>query len=376
MNIENLQEGMVFKNFLALCETLGIEPKTSTSREKQKKMIKQYARVSKNGHKIKIEEVYNKPIIVQENRGDVFGSTIQLLIIEYLIEHNLRVATFTINYLMKSISMVNHNYEYSRNNIKKVSKHIELSEQYLYEFFNTTQSNFVSTIQTAMKNLQKRLVIDFDRVTMIKTDNGEHRMADEDERIHIKECEKAILNKLSNEKTKNYKKLEDRVINKEYKDIGDIMFTKDWEKFKTELTLLLNKNSKIEYTYQAYKIMVNERFIDEEQNEMLIQYFSDSVNTKTRDELNDYLCFKVLNNAIKRQNKARKKTDKNKEMNQALRKLRTNFSYMKSIKKLTSLMIDKDTKADIKKEIKESENSENSENSDKVDTRVKRVFNI
>ena len=40
MNIENLYEGQVFKNYNALCDALGIEPKRGNSKNSQIKDMK------------------------------------------------------------------------------------------------------------------------------------------------------------------------------------------------------------------------------------------------------------------------------------------------------------------------------------------------
>ena len=63
MKIENITVGATYKNWKALCEVLGVEPKSGSYKQKQERDFKQYFNWEKNGQKITITEIYE---VVQE----------------------------------------------------------------------------------------------------------------------------------------------------------------------------------------------------------------------------------------------------------------------------------------------------------------------
>lgn len=60
MNIKNLHEGQLIKNYKELCKILEIEEKSSNSKVAQMKELQTYISYEKKGHSFKIIEIYSK----------------------------------------------------------------------------------------------------------------------------------------------------------------------------------------------------------------------------------------------------------------------------------------------------------------------------
>lgn len=60
IDTSKLHPGMIVKNYKELCKILGIEPKTSNSKIRQLKEIKELISYQKSGHAFIIKEVYDK----------------------------------------------------------------------------------------------------------------------------------------------------------------------------------------------------------------------------------------------------------------------------------------------------------------------------
>lgn len=61
MNLENLTVGTTYKNWKALCETLEVEPKSGSYKQKQERDFKQFFNWEKQGQKITVTEIYDSP---------------------------------------------------------------------------------------------------------------------------------------------------------------------------------------------------------------------------------------------------------------------------------------------------------------------------
>ena len=57
MNIQNLTEGQIFKNYKLLCEALGIKPTTGETKQNQMKLLSELVDYHKEGNKIIIDKI-------------------------------------------------------------------------------------------------------------------------------------------------------------------------------------------------------------------------------------------------------------------------------------------------------------------------------
>jgi hypothetical protein len=329
LNINNLNVGMVIKNYKELCNVLEIEIKKGTDSKKgQLKELERYCKYVRSGHSFTIKEIYETPISKTDNRGKslgsrknntVYGELIQFLILDLLVQgKNNGHLSIGRNKLMKTIGMVNENYSYGHDNVNKISKYIDINENVVYDFYNTTNSNFKSTIDTALKNLYDKRIISYDTVTKVNERNKSNvRLATEHERSTILECEKLILQELGFDK------------------VSEIRNSIFWNTFKYDVKKLIQSKLDIEYYFIAYDITINEKFILDERKHLLDFLLEDLKRKEYKDTLNGTIILKLLTNATKRYKTA---FTSGKKYN-----FRLNKKYVDDIKRLINIVVDHQT---------------------------------
>jgi hypothetical protein len=319
MKIENLYVGQSFKNYKELCAELGMEIKSSTnSRNAQFKELERYCKFNKIGHKITIEEIYESPIDKVDNRGGnfntIYGDIIQILIADLLAQCNGHLS-ISRSKLMNSIGMVNKNYSEGRETVQQLSKYIEIDEKFIYDFYNTSTSNFRSTIETALKSLMDKRVIMYN--TLIKvSDKGSFktRTAKEHELQLIMSIETKTLEEMG------------------YEQISAVRVSKHWKKFKQIVNDLLHDKSDIDFYYTAYDITINEEYITKERNKLVDLLLKKVERAESKDELNKLVYTNTMSNAQKRHAKG--------STSGKMSKTRQDNNYVENIKCLADLLID------------------------------------
>jgi hypothetical protein len=319
VNTDKLYTGQTFKNYKELCLELGLEVKKSVdTKNAQFKELSRYCKFNKIGHKIIIEEVYEKPLPKTENRGknSIYGNLIQLLICDLLAQCKGHVS-ISKSKLMHTLGMVNRNYNECKEMVLKLSAYSDIDEKVIYDFYNTSSSSFKSIIETALNSLMDKRVIMFNKIIKIKElDKSYTRVATETELQTIMKIEKEILEELK------------------YKQISAVRISKDWRKFKDKVTKSLHEQSNINFYYTAYDIAINEKYIIEERNYLINLLLEQVARQKSKDELNQLIYVNLLLNAQKRHEMA--------FTSKKMGRIRMPESYIENFKKLADLLIDKD----------------------------------
>ena len=79
MNLENLSEGQVVKNYKEMCALLSEEIKTGNAKKYQLKDWERYFSYHKVGHKFVIDEIYNEPVVkIRQNNAKYTDLTIHM----------------------------------------------------------------------------------------------------------------------------------------------------------------------------------------------------------------------------------------------------------------------------------------------------------
>jgi hypothetical protein len=328
MNVKNLKSGQTFKNYKELCLELDMEIKSSTnSKNAQYNELSRYCNYNKVGHKIIIEEVYETPTQKIDNRGKsegsrnnnvVYGDIIQLLILDLLAQCKDGKLSISRSKLMLTISMINGNYSTGGEHTKKLSQYTEIEESIIYDFYNTSNSNFKNAVETALKNLMDKRIIWYDVVTKVsELGSRKTRLATEEEKEIIRDSEKSILNELN------------------YKQVSQVRCSKDWRLFKKKVKNLLHNESMIDYYYFAYNINANEKYLQEERKELLNFLLEKVKREEYKGELNSTIYINLIENAKKRQNKG--------FTSGKMGKYRLSKDYIENIESLARLLINNKT---------------------------------
>lgn len=176
MNIENLKKlftesdgELVVKNYKVFCEMLEIEPKKGNSKKAHLKEFDRHFRYEKQGNKMIVREVYEMALNKIENRGanGKYTDDLQEILLRLLSQSAKGEVLFSGNVLLKKLNMVNENYGVGRRNVPKLSELIDVDKDIIYDFYNTTNSNLLNSLETALKRLRSRRLIIWERVMVI-----------------------------------------------------------------------------------------------------------------------------------------------------------------------------------------------------------------
>jgi hypothetical protein len=368
MNINNISEGQVFKNYKELCVALGEIPKTSNSKNAQMKEWERYFYFTKQGHKIIIEEVYDLPkekqdLRSQGNNAAPYIDDIEELILNLLIQDKNKGQLFlSRGILLKELKMINENYTYYKNRKPALSKFTNIHVDEINDFYTSSNTTFKSNLETALNRLQKQSLIFWRyaltvcyvnthvqttttghvKATKIKyiNEDGEevvkfntahpsqqvkYREATEDEIKIIIEIEREMLKQYScKDKAEIFKR---GLIQDFYKDVNDILFDK----------------TNIIYYYNSYEILFNDEHVQERLTELKLNY---SLKNQTENNLNVGVMERLSSKAKSRHEKAKDEIDENILDDYYLpserKQLRSSDEYLINNKYLTQTLISKD----------------------------------
>jgi len=323
MNIEKLEVGRSFKNYKELCAEMGWEVKASVgTKNAQFKELARYCHFTKIGHRITITEVYDEPQEKEDGRGKsegsrrnstIYGELVQLLILDLLASSPLNYITISRSKLMLKTSIVNGNYTWCGQHPKKLADYTNIEVAIVYDFFNTSRSSLKGVIETALKHLQDKRIIMFDTVTKVPLrDTKFHRLATPKEKDVIMLIEKSVLDELG------------------YETFSQVRFSKDWITYKNKVKFALHDETNIDYHYQAYEIVANKKYSEQEAKNILDYLLKETEKEEIKDELNYKVQNNMGNNAEKRQEYGFVTSGK---------RHRGNEHYAENIKELIRLMI-------------------------------------
>lgn len=169
MKIENLKVGQVLKNYKALCEVLEIEPKTvGKAKGIQEKEIKQYINYHKEGHKIIIDEIYQKVVEKVDKRtlgnNNHQARCVRYLLLDLLSKYKLEeheVLGFSKGLLLRNLRLVNSNYSTAKVNRKEYAQVLEVEKLAIDECIEYVDNRSINLITKAIQVLIRQKVITY-----------------------------------------------------------------------------------------------------------------------------------------------------------------------------------------------------------------------
>lgn len=372
LKIENLQSGMMLKNYKELCEVLGVKPKTGNTKIAQLKEFERHFSYTKQGHKIIINEVFNMAKDKIENRGTKgkYTNDIQDLIISILAQSDSEEIALSTNVLLKKCNMVNQNFSLGRKNVPKLSELTNISEAEIYDYYDTTQTNLKGALETALNRLRRRAVAmwkkdiyvakveadeeGYNMLGEIKLNVGDsfkdkvsvkvkqvHRQATKEEKAIILDTEKHVMQQMK------------------CKDLQEVFLKGKWNEFK-KIALHIIKhefNLNILYYYDCYVLNYSNKVIKAEMKDI-----KDKINVTSKN-LNDKVKKAIVESAETKHNNAVNKIEEfeyrlsTKEPN-SKDKLRATKNYIANVKIFRDTVIDTNAK-DLQEELKQKVNKVN-----------------
>lgn len=198
LDTSNIQEGMYIKNYRELCKLLKLDITTGYSKQVQLREISRYMDILKteNNNSYLVLEIYDKPIPNTVNSK--YTQFIQNILLYYLSKEDKPVVYINKSELIRILGLTNNKYlEYK----KDKDKLLYLADEYnIAEFYKRCDAKILSILESSLKSLKKRLLIDYSDAYKIyyldNHDNYIYKIADIEEHQYILDVKKRILNKL------------------------------------------------------------------------------------------------------------------------------------------------------------------------------------
>ena len=160
MNLENLSEGQVVKNYKEMCNLLGEEVKKGGNIKKaQVKDWERYFTYHKEGHKFVIDEIYKTPL-PPNNNITKYIPLIEKLILHIIFENGAD----TVLYINKSklyqmLKMINEQYTIMKYHKMQLSKKYDVDSEIIKDFYNTSDHLLERNVEQAIKSLERQSLI-------------------------------------------------------------------------------------------------------------------------------------------------------------------------------------------------------------------------
>lgn len=286
---------------------LEIEISAGNKKKAQLKELERYCNYEKQGNKYIIKEIYNNPLMKNDERSlghnSKYADDIQDLLLCVLNRLNTDEVCWSCNTLLNNLSMINEEYIMGRRDMEKLSEKMEIEKEYVYDFYNNTHKSLKSKLETALNILSKKALVVYEKVLMIvkqeiqiqENEFGKPLVIDGQVQYNIREYTK--------ETTKEERKIILKIKKQcfellECKDEQEIISKGKWKEYSKILDEKLWKNS-IKFCYYAYRITYNEDDI----KEYVVGEIGESY---TRNKLNSAIIECLVKGATTRHNNASK----------------------------------------------------------------------
>ena len=284
---------------------LNEEPKKGNSKVKQMKQIESLYKVEQKGRKYILIEKYNEPKEIIDNRQESYISLIENLILNLCYNESYQPSfdgsiKVSMGRIARGVGLFNTNFSACKRMLGKTSKYLGTNIDTTKEYFDTVERSASGKIETALKNLDKKATISWNKVIMIaeveefsqfshrEKESGEvevykstmenHRKATDEEIDFIRDSRKEAYIQYGVKDAKQAK------FSSKAKEINDNIKTR-----------LLKRN--ISYYYYAYEIRFNPKFVEYDLKQFCLDEDEKYAMTKT---LKEAFSIKIYENADKK----------------------------------------------------------------------------
>lgn len=325
MNVKNLHEGQIFKNYKELCSALEIVPKEGNSKIKHFNDLGRWCEFEKDGRKFIIKQVFDKEKERIETRGgsnnSIYGDLIQLLILE-LVHRNNGFVSLTRDKLFEELGMTNVNYRTCKSHIIKLADYLEITPEIVLDFYNVNGSNFKKSVVTALDALMDKRVLFYNTVIKIKVQNEYiYRDATTEELSIISLVENKTLEKM------------------EYRTISEVRNSPDWNEFKQKSSQLIKGLTEIDFYFTAYDIYSDNENIEREKGKLNDELMSHDEYREHKVKLNKLIIENIDINALKRHEKAKLQLENNLDNEKEITYQRAKDDYTANINSVADKLI-------------------------------------
>lgn len=192
MDLENITEGLIIRNYKELITLLGEEVKSGNAKIRQMKDLEQYCTYHKDGNKFIIDKIFDNPIerldnsknsrvINNINKGEYSKEMFPL--VKNFVGKNPDIEFCPKGKLMKELRLKNDNYDLAFEYPKMVAEYlsnklkIEINEDDINMISNSIYQNAHDKIHKAFTNLEKLNYISCYTNKLLTVYNSEYKKA-------------------------------------------------------------------------------------------------------------------------------------------------------------------------------------------------------
>lgn len=250
MKIENLEAGMVVKNYRDLCELLEIDYSSGNTKIKQVCELQRFVKYDVEGHKIIIEEIYETPLEKTRIHGGSRNNTkykvpLEKQILTLLQKTEDYQICFPKYVLCEELELVSPNYRRYNYHYEPLVKELGVTMFEAEDFYESTNSSLTYTIVSTLERLVNKKSISYQKVIIGK-------FSDDMECYEI--VDKELIKKILEIENKALEKME-------CKTIGEVIYKNMYQDYNLEVNEQLKKEMSIDYIFEAYKITSTELIV-------------------------------------------------------------------------------------------------------------------
>lgn len=269
VDTSQLSEGLEVKNYRALCELVGEEPKTGNGKKAQLKEWERFFSVEKvkGSQKMIVKEVYERPKEKKDKRLEgVYVKSIELILLYELSKMSGYRATFTKNRLWHRLGMVNDNYKrIAAADLKGIDTCITDFE--INHFYQRSDSRLNKILIDALKSLKRRWVLDYQEQYRIVDRQGNRRIAEDIDIGNIITIKNRVAHSLG------------------CKDEREVFMKMKTAEFYKVLTYYYGYYFGWAYVYKEYKLIFNQKIIKEEIPEVEVELQKELLNASVAEAI-------------------------------------------------------------------------------------------
>jgi hypothetical protein len=377
INVSKLFIGQKIKNYKQMCYLLGQSEKTGNSRKSQIKEWERFVSWEQEGHKVIIKEIYSEPLEKKVKEGNniaPYTNEIQKLVLDLILhEKNDGHVLLSKFKLLQELNMINQNYAYSKRRIPKLSKFLDVNEKDVNDFYESSSVMIVRNLESALNKLRSKAVIFWSKAIMLCTIDIDYKLNElgtpiaEKEFVGLDEDDEEIYNhKPQYNSVYNFRKASEeevkmvlRVENEMLRELGrndksEVIRHGEWERFSHKVNNELLRKMGVDFYYEGYEITYNENHLLDEWDKLSdVLLMSPEEKREQRKLLNSGVGNRIINNSVKRHDKAVAETDDTFGELSDKNKRRSDNGYIDNSKKLVGNLIDQNSK-DIRGQVKKT----------------------
>lgn len=352
MKINNLEEGMIIKNYKELCHVLEIKPKSGRDKNNQLNILSQACEYERSGNQFKIIKVDKEKDINKikqleklKKRGVRYIDDIEVLILSMLIKEHKGEMLISKTKLLRELTMVNKNYHFCKTRTNKLSAYLDIDQTLISEWYGLTDKMLQGNLTNAINRLTSRSLIDCNTVRMVceqvadEPEIFEHIIVDEYDEEHKRYYEQSgcrmNFRLATDEESSSILRYEGEY--KNGRQENDIIAKGEWQEYREYVNSRMLKVHKVSFYYNAYHIKYTPNNV---------RNVLDNINNCDEWEIRKTLnCDIIDNNMLNAVIRQQKYIGENGMVVLDIGYNRSNDKYIENNKTLNLNLIDKDNKS-------------------------------